>query len=129
MNPIPTIVAAAANLIHERPSVYNPLRHILDNMSPRLSSLVKTRDRVLGKVNMGCTGARAPESRLTTHPAVAEAILNAILDCRATVCFGDDVARAGRYSEAIYQATGMRAVSKRTGATPMHLGASRSRDV
>ena len=126
---LPAIVAAAVNVSHTKPSVYHALRHMLDNMSPGLLSLVKRGDRVLVKVNMGCSGARAPESRLTTHPAVAEAIINALLDCGATVCFGDDVARAGRYREAIYQATEMRDVSKRTGAKILDFVASGAREV
>lgn len=78
---------------------------------------------------MGCSGARAPEFRLTTHPAVTEGIINALLDCGATVCFGDDVARAGSYREGIYQATGMRDVSKRTGAKILDFVASGAREV
>ena len=78
---------------------------------------------------MGCAGARDPESRLTTHPAVAEAIINALLDCGAIVSFGDDVSRAGRYREGIYQATGMRDVSKRTGAKIVDFVASGAREI
>jgi len=125
----PTTVAAAVNLSYGKVSVYRALHHILDYVSPALPSLVKRGDRVLVKVNMGCSGARAPESRLTTHPAVTEEIIKALLDCGAIVCFGDDVARAGRYREAIYEATGMRDVSKRTGAKILDFVASGAREV
>jgi uncharacterized protein (DUF362 family)/NAD-dependent dihydropyrimidine dehydrogenase PreA subunit len=128
MKPLP-VVAAAFNAHHTNSSVYHSLRHILDKMSPSLSSLVRRGDRVLVKVNMGCSGSRAPESRLTTHPVVVEAIINALLDCGATVYFGDDVARSGRYREAIYRATGMLDVSKRTGAKILDFVASGAREV
>jgi uncharacterized protein (DUF362 family)/ferredoxin len=45
-----------------------------------------------------------------------EAIINALQDLGAVVSFGDDVSRAGKYAEAIYEATGMRDVANRTGA-------------
>ena len=66
---------------------------------------------------MGCSGARLPEQRYTTHPAVAEAIIEALLDCGAIVSFGDDVARAGKHTQGIYKSTGMADVAKRTGAS------------
>jgi uncharacterized protein (DUF362 family)/ferredoxin len=66
---------------------------------------------------MGCSGSRAPENRLTTHPLVAEAIISALLDCGAKVSFGDDVSRSGKYVEPIQRATGMWDVAKRTGAS------------
>ena len=62
---------------------------------------------MLVKVNLGCSGSRSPANRLTTHPAVAEAIIEALLDCGARVSFGDDVSRAGQYCDAVYEATGM----------------------
>ena len=65
---------------------------------------------------MGCSGFRSPQTRLTTHPLVAETIINALLDCGAVVVFGDDVARSGKYCGAIHEATGMLDVAKKTGA-------------
>jgi uncharacterized protein (DUF362 family)/ferredoxin len=126
---LPTLVAAAVSEDHASLSVSVAFRNVLDGLSPALPSVVKKGDRVFVKVNMGCSGARAPESRLTTHPAIAEAIITALLDCGATVSFGDDVSRAGRYREGIYQATGMRAVSQRTGAKIVDFVTSSGREV
>ena len=111
-----SIVAAAKNDSHTFRSVRNAIQHILENLSPPLCSVVKKGHRVLVKVNMGCSGARQPEARLTTHPLMVEAIITALQDCGAVVSFGDDVARAGKYCDAIYRATGMFDVAKRTGA-------------
>jgi hypothetical protein len=47
---------------------------------------------------MGCTGAREPEQRFTSHPAYVETVIAALLDCGAKVSFGDDVARMGKFS-------------------------------
>jgi uncharacterized protein (DUF362 family)/NAD-dependent dihydropyrimidine dehydrogenase PreA subunit len=91
--------------------------------------VIKNKTRVLVKVNMGCSGVRQPEKRLGTHPVVLEAIVRALLDCGATVSFGDDVARAGRYSEHIYRTTGMLDVAKRTGAALVDFVALGAREV
>ncbi len=108
-----------------------PLPFAVSSMAchPASHPVIKKGHRVFVKVNMGCSGGRAPESRLTTHPAMAEAIIKALLDCGATVSFGDDVSRAGRYREGIYQATGMRDVSRRTGAKIVDFVASGGREV
>jgi len=78
---------------------------------------------------MGCSGARDPELRYTTHPAFAEAIIRSLQDCGAIVSFGDDVARAGKYYERIHRATGMADVAKRTGANLIDFVAAGAREV
>lgn len=109
-------VAAATNESYDSRNVTSAIRHLLEQLDPPLPCRVKRCDHVLVKVNMGCTGARLPEDRFTSHPAYVEAVIGALLDCGAKVSFGDDVARAGRYCESIYQRTGMRDVANRTGA-------------
>jgi uncharacterized protein (DUF362 family)/NAD-dependent dihydropyrimidine dehydrogenase PreA subunit len=105
------------------------MRHLLDHLSPSLSAIVARGDRVLVKVNMGCSGGRDPKDRVTTHPRVVEALINALLDCGAHVSFGDDVARAGKHYEQIYRATGMLDVAKRTGASLVDFVAAGGREV
>jgi uncharacterized protein (DUF362 family)/ferredoxin len=109
------IVAAAENDSYGAGLLRN-VRCLLDRLEPSLPSQVKRGDRVLVKVNMGCTGAREPESRFTSHPAYVQAVIGALQDCGAKVFFGDDVARAGKRCESIYQRTGMRDVATYTGA-------------
>ena len=49
------VVSAARNDRHTAPSVARALRDLLDNLDVPLSKLVKRGDRVLVKVNMGCS--------------------------------------------------------------------------
>src|SRR5215469_2738729 len=127
--PVTSVVSAAKNDQYRAHSVDKALLHILENSSPSISSLVKPGSRVLVKVNMGCTGVREPQARLTTHPLVVKAIIEALKDCRAAVYFGDDSARAGKHYATICQATGMLDVAKRTGATLIDFVAAGAREV
>ena len=126
---IQSVVSAARNDQYDRHSVRKALLHVLENSKPPLPSLVKSGSRVLVKVNMGCTGARAPEARLTTHPLVVEGIIEVLKDCGASVCFGDDSARAGKHYGAICGVTGMIDVAQRTGATLIDFVAAGAREV
>lgn len=128
-SPAKAIVSAAPNKEHTSSSVSQALLDLLDHLNPPLPALVKRGDRVLVKVNMGCSGARDPEDRFTTHPAVAEAIIRVLHDCGAVVSFGDDVARAGKYCEQIWRATGMWDVAKRTGASLIDFVSAGAREV
>ena len=114
---IKATVAAARNQTHSPSSVSRALLELLNYLQPPMDTLVKRGDRVLVKVNMGCSGARNPEDRFTTHPVVAEAVIRALQDLGAVVSFGDDVARAGKHCEHIWETTGMWDVAKKTGAT------------
>jgi uncharacterized protein (DUF362 family)/ferredoxin len=109
------IVTAAQNCTYAWDAISKSVRSMIDHLSPPLPSLVKRGDRVLVKVNMGCTGFRKPEERYTSHPAYVAAIIECLQDCGASVMFGDDVSRTARY-ETIWQSTGMCEVAKRTGA-------------
>ncbi len=111
-----SIVAAARNELHTRKSVSKAVRHIVECMDPPLPALVRRSDRVLVKVNLGCTGLRTPEMRFTSHPAYVEAIIECLCDCGAKVAFGDDVSRAAQYQERIWSAAGMLDIASRTGA-------------
>jgi uncharacterized protein (DUF362 family)/ferredoxin len=114
---IKATVAAAPNESHTSVSVNRAVPDLLHALEPPVNTLVKHGDRVLVKVNMGCSGARNPEDRFTTHPVWLEAVIRALQDLGAKVFFGDDVARAGKHCEHIWETTGMREVAKRTGAT------------
>ena len=111
-----TFVSTAQNDSHTREVIAAAVRSVVDHLEPPLTSLIRHGDRVLVKVNMGCTGFRIPEERFTSHPAYVEAIIECLLDCGAHVTFGDDVARSAQY-ERIWQKTGMSDVAKRTGAS------------
>ena len=126
---VAAVVAAAVNKVYTRASVLDSVRHLLDCLEPRLANIVRPGDRVFVKVNMGCSGSRDPESRLTSHPLFVEAIIKALLDCGAKVSFGDDVARAGKYCESIYQRTGMRDVATHTGAQLVDFVTTGAREV
>lgn len=78
---------------------------------------------------MGCSGAREPEQRFTSHPAYVEAVIAALVDCGAKVSFGDDVARMGKHCESLYQRTGMREVARRTSAKLIDFVAVGAREV
>lgn len=122
-------VSAARNESYDRSSVRRALRDSLDTLQPPLPTIARPGHRVLVKVNLGCSGSRSPANRLTTHPSVAEAIIEALLDCGARVSFGDDVSRAGQYCEAVYKATGMAEVADRTGATLVDFVAAGAREI
>lgn len=107
-------VSAAQNDSHAREVVGVAVRSVVEHLEPSLASLIRRGDRVLVKVNMGCSGFRDPAERATSHPAYVEAIIECLLDCGAHVTFGDDVARTAQY-ERIWHTTGMSEVAKRTG--------------
>ncbi|MCP4138326.1 MAG: DUF362 domain-containing protein [bacterium] len=109
-----TTVSIIENKSYENKTVQKNINSLLSNLGIR--DKIKPSQRVLVKVNMACTGARAPEDRFSSHPAVVEAVIRFFQDCGATVAFGDDVARAGRFCESIWTSTGMLEVSKNTGA-------------
>ena len=108
------IVAAASNESHDRKATNSAVRSVVDHLDPPLSSVIKRGDRVVVKVNMGCSGFRDPAERLTSHPAYVEGILECLVDCGARVTLGDDVARTSKYQR-IWQTTGMSDVARRTG--------------
>lgn len=110
------VVAAALNPTHSLDSVAGALQGVLDRLDPPLPRLVTRGARVLVKVNMGCKGVRDPAERYTSHPTFVEAIVRALLDCGATVSFGDDVSRTAIYP-LIWKTTGMLDVARRTGAS------------
>jgi len=113
--PLRASVSAASSDGHTREAVSTAIRSVVEHLDPPLPSLIKRGDRVLVKVNMGCSGFRDPEERVTSHPAYVEAIIERLLDCAAHVTFGDDVARSAQY-ERIWRKTGMADVASRTGA-------------
>lgn len=92
------------------------IRNVVEHLSPPLPTLIGRSDKVLVKVNMGCSGVRSPELRYTSHPAYVEAIIGVLQDCGTKVIFGDDVSRDPRHIPRLWSATGMSDVAKRTGA-------------
>jgi uncharacterized protein (DUF362 family)/ferredoxin len=110
------IVAGALSNSHSTPAMVLSVRRLLDSLSPPLTSLVKPTDRVLIKVNMACSGLRAPSDRVTTHPTFVAEMIRALRDCRAKVSLGDDVARVGKHCEEIWRKTGMWDVAQQTGS-------------
>lgn len=122
-------VAAVRNDTHSPASLAVAVQALLENITPPVNNLVRRGDRVLVKVNLGCSGMRAPEERVTTHPALVEVIIQALRDCGAIVSFGDDVARVGKYCPALWSATGMSEVAQRTGATLVDFVAAGGREI
>jgi uncharacterized protein (DUF362 family)/Pyruvate/2-oxoacid:ferredoxin oxidoreductase delta subunit len=122
-------VAGAVSSSHDTQDMRVAVASLLENLDPPLNSLVKPGDRVFAKVNMGCSQLREPGQRFTTHPAFAEAVIRALLDCGAHVTFGDDVSRAGRHTGKIWDSTGFSEVAERTGARLVDLMASGGREV
>ena len=113
--PRPSVVAVARNDDHTREAVARAVRLVVDRLDPPLPTIVRPGDRVLLKVNMGCSGFREPHERVTSHPAYVESIIERLIDCGARVTFGDDVSRTAAY-ERIWEKTGMGDVARRTGA-------------
>jgi uncharacterized protein (DUF362 family)/Pyruvate/2-oxoacid:ferredoxin oxidoreductase delta subunit len=122
-------VFAATNSSHEPRGTEHAVRTLLSMLRTTLLTLFKNGNRVLLKVNMGCSGARAPGDRYTTHPVVAEYVIRAVQELGAVVSFGDDVARSGKHCETIWRVTGMREVANRTGARLLDFAAAGAREV
>jgi uncharacterized protein (DUF362 family)/NAD-dependent dihydropyrimidine dehydrogenase PreA subunit len=122
-------VAAVVNRSYEIGSVRSAVHGLLQLVKPSLRTIVSRGARVLVKVNMACSGARHPNRRLTTHPAVVECIIEALIDCGAVVTFGDDASRSGKHVRGIYRSTGFEEVSKRTGARIIDFVAPGAREV
>ncbi len=80
-----------------------------------LQNFVKEVDRVLDKLNL--LGAKPPDAAVTTHPAVAQAVVESIQELGATPTVGD--APGGGCSAATYKAllktTGIQRVIDETG--------------
>ena len=127
--PIKSFVSAARNEDHTVLSVSKALRDLLDHLNPSIDTIVKSGNKVLVKVNMGCSSVRNPKDRFTTHPSIVEAIIRLLQDCGAIVSFGDDVARVGKYCEQLWKKTGMWDVAERTGATLIDFVAAGAREV
>ena len=117
------------NRTYARRPLAASVRELLGRVTPPITTIVKTGTRVLVKVNLGCSGMRAPEARVTSHPSLVEAIIEVLNDCGAIVSFGDDVARVGKYCPALWRATGMWDVAQRTGATLIDFVAAGGREV
>ena len=112
-----TCVAAAENNSYDLGTVRKAVRQAVDSLGPSPLDFIRRGDKVLIKVNMGCSGLRDPALRQTTHPTIARAMIETLIDCGARVYFGDDVARSGKHSNAIHVSTGMADVAAATGAT------------
>ena len=123
------VIAAARCTGHEPLSLRSAFRNLLENLSPPLTSLIRTGDRVLIKVNMGCSGLRSPADRVTTHPLLVEEIVRAVQECGAKVFFGDDVARVGKHCRQLWTSTGMWEVAQKTGAQLVDFVAVGAREV
>src|SRR5689334_19493828 len=108
------IVAAVRNDSYSRASMGAAITNLIANVVPSLPSLIRHGDRALVKVSMGCSGLRSPSDRVTTHPILVEAIIRALQDCGAQVCFGDDVARVGKHCRELWIATEMQRVADAT---------------
>jgi uncharacterized protein (DUF362 family)/Pyruvate/2-oxoacid:ferredoxin oxidoreductase delta subunit len=126
---ITATVAVATSTSYSPRSVTRCIRSLLDSLGPAIYGRIRRGDRVFVKINLGCSGAREPEQRLTTHPVLIESLITFLIDCGASVVFGDDVARAGKHVEQIYQKTGMRAVASRTGAQLVDFVSAGAREV
>ena len=124
-----SVVFAVPNGSHEFESTERAVTALVSALQPILTALLKKGDRVLVKVNMGCTGARAPDDRYTTHPIMAECVIRALQQLGGVVSFGDDVARSGKHCETIWRVTGMREVAVRTGAQLVDFAATGAREV
>jgi len=128
MNPESTVFAVRHEA-YEFATTQRAVADLVSALQPTLATLFKKGNRVLVKVNMGCTGARGPGDRYTTHPLIAECVIRALQEFGGIVSFGDDVARSGRHAEQIWRTTRMREVAERTGATLVDFVTTGAREV
>jgi uncharacterized protein (DUF362 family) len=122
-------VFAATTHSHEPDQADLAVGVLFGMLETTLLELLKKGSHVLVKVNMGCSGARAPGDRYTTHPTLAASVIRKVQRLGAVVSFGDDVARSGSHCETIWRTTGMREVSDRTGAGLLDFAAAGAREV
>jgi uncharacterized protein (DUF362 family)/Pyruvate/2-oxoacid:ferredoxin oxidoreductase delta subunit len=122
-------VFAATSQSHEPEHVDHAVNTLFAMLQATFLELLKNGNRALVKVNMGCSGARAPGDRYTTHPILAESVIRNLQRLGAIVSFGDDVARAGTHCQTIWRTTGMRDVADRTGACLLDFAAEGAREV
>ena len=94
-----------------------------------LQNFVKEGDRVLVKLNL--LGAKPPDAAVTTHPAVAQAVVESIQELGATPMVGD--APGGGCSAATYKAllktTGIQRVIDETGCESVRFDDDRTQVV
>ncbi|MGZ4907869.1 MAG: DUF362 domain-containing protein [Halobacteriota archaeon] len=94
-----------------------------------LHNFVKAGDRVLVKLNL--LGAKPPDAAVTTHPAVAQAVVESIQELGATPVVGD--APGGGCSAATYKAllktTGIKRVIDETGCLSVRFDDDKTRVV
>jgi len=86
-----------------------------------MAQFVQPGQKVLLKVNL--LSASAPETAITTHPAVVEAVAKAVLSVGGHPIIGDSPGASVRYTEnglrGVYRISGMAEVAARTGAELM----------
>ncbi len=91
-------------------SVQNAVNNCLENIGG-LSSFIKPGNSVLIKPNM--LQAKAPEEALTTHPAVIEAIINAVRDVGGIPMVGDSPGASIHDLKDFWETTGYAEVCRR----------------
>jgi len=86
-----------------------------------LSDKIKYGERILLKPNL--LAARTPDSAVTTHPAVVEAVAKIVLDYSAIPIIGDSPGGAIRGTQRVLKNTGMLKISEKLGIETISLEA------
>lgn len=109
------IVSATRCFSYDREAVYNSLREMLAPLGG-ITHFIQPGQSVLIKPNL--LAPRPPETAVTTHPAVIEAVVRLIQEGRAIPFIGDSPGGFGslEHINKLWEITGMTAVSERTGA-------------
>ena len=109
----PTVVVSRSEAYTDK-SINDAFLHLCDNLVPSLPSLIKPRDKVFIKINLGCTGIHKFSDRMTTHPLFLKALILALKDCGAIVAIGDDCPVNANLLK-VWEASGVLDLARHTG--------------
>ena len=84
-----SLVWAAPAENHDPPAIARAMHQLLGAMTPNLSTLVKSGDRVLVKPYLTHGGSSSPNGRQISHPNFLRCLIEAVRDCGGRVEIGD----------------------------------------
>jgi uncharacterized protein (DUF362 family)/NAD-dependent dihydropyrimidine dehydrogenase PreA subunit len=119
-------VALARCGSYERDEVSRAVGEVLEHLGG-MSRFVSSGDGVLLKPNL--LSAKAPDRAITTHPAVIEAVVDAVRAAGGEPSIGDSPGGALRGIERVWANTGLLDLSERTGAPLVSFEASGATEV
>ena len=111
---------------YEREDVSRAVGEVLGHLGG-MARFVSPGEKVLLKPNL--LAAKEPDRAITTHPAVLEAVIEAVREAGGEPSMGDSPGGALRGIERVWRNTGLKDLSDRTGVPIVNFEASGAREI